>query len=240
MFVSLPILLGHFARASLKTHGLASGKSEGKDRFSYELWGFPVKYPLNQSIDWIAWPGNSHEFWSRFRPDPGSNNHLSQVKKHRNSSTFASQFIHLSVYCAIICPTICGIEFMGFCVCVWMFYSLLGCPTGLRSSCWPINFSHLLRMAQFLSNPRDENGWFKTESTNLLDLPLSSICIQATFQMSYIHVLSSGPRLFRDAQLDSPSSTHSWIELWLPLNINGKYQWDTLKRVSENMLYSEV
>ena len=27
------------------------GKSTGNHRFSHGLWGFPVKFPLNQSID---------------------------------------------------------------------------------------------------------------------------------------------------------------------------------------------
>ena len=31
------------------------GKSTGNHRFSHEIWGFPVIFPLNQSIDYTGW-----------------------------------------------------------------------------------------------------------------------------------------------------------------------------------------
>ena len=30
------------------------GKSTGNHRFSHEIWGVPVNFPLNQSIDWLG------------------------------------------------------------------------------------------------------------------------------------------------------------------------------------------
>jgi hypothetical protein len=29
------------------------GKSTGNHRFSHEIWGFPAKFSLNQSIEWM-------------------------------------------------------------------------------------------------------------------------------------------------------------------------------------------
>jgi len=41
----------HRANGWWKSMDWFKGKSTGNHRFSHEIWGFPVKFPLNQSIE---------------------------------------------------------------------------------------------------------------------------------------------------------------------------------------------
>ena len=63
------------------------GKSTGNHRFSHEIWGFPVNFPLNQSIDrWFSWPTKPPWLGSfSFR--------VVEVHKDVNNSTFFGHYI---------------------------------------------------------------------------------------------------------------------------------------------------
>ena len=42
--------------STFKSTDWFKGKSTGNHRFSHEIWGFPVFFPLNQSIDTYMYP----------------------------------------------------------------------------------------------------------------------------------------------------------------------------------------